>query len=144
MILHRINSPYYTSLQAFAQDFGTMFKNAMTYNVEGSEVYQDAFHLQELFNQTLQRHANSLQRPAQHYPQQFPAHPQGHSQGNPQGYTQGHPQPHAQGHPQQQYALDGPVQYQQHYPGQFSQQAPQQQYPTHPQQYSQHPHGYPQ
>ena len=52
VILHRINSPYYTSSNAFAQDFQIMFRNAMTYNQEGSDVYMDAVALQDVFFRT--------------------------------------------------------------------------------------------
>ncbi|KAJ3335051.1 hypothetical protein HDU91_002381, partial [Kappamyces sp. JEL0680] len=52
MIQHRINSPYYTSPQACAQDFQLMFRNAMTYNQEGSDVYNDAVALQQIFFST--------------------------------------------------------------------------------------------
>jgi hypothetical protein len=136
MIAHRINSPYYTSLQAFAQDFTTMFKNAMTYNVEGSEVYEDASFMQEAFNQALQKHAQSLQQsaPVQHYPQQF-VHPQQYLA--PMQHS-GQPQ-HFQGH-QQQQTFPGQQQYSQQYAGQqYSAQQP-----THPHQYPQYPHGFPQ
>ena len=53
MIQHRINSPYYQSIEHFAQDFEMMFANAMTYNVEGSDVYTDAVVLKSTFQQTL-------------------------------------------------------------------------------------------
>jgi ATP-dependent helicase STH1/SNF2 len=60
MILARINSPYYTSIQQFQQDFELMFANAMQYNVEGSDVYQDAVVLRNIFRETLNR---SMSRP---------------------------------------------------------------------------------
>jgi hypothetical protein len=60
MIYARINSPFYTSSEQFQQDFELMFANAMQYNVEGSDVYQDAIVLRNTFRETLTR---SLSRP---------------------------------------------------------------------------------
>ncbi|KAI8823675.1 SNF2 family N-terminal domain-containing protein [Fimicolochytrium jonesii] len=42
MISHRMNHAYYKTLDQFVADFHLMFANAMLYNVEGSEVYEDA------------------------------------------------------------------------------------------------------
>jgi hypothetical protein len=44
----RINSPYYTNALAFQEDFIQMFKNAMIYNDENSEVYFDAVEMQNM------------------------------------------------------------------------------------------------
>jgi ATP-dependent helicase STH1/SNF2 len=62
MIFARMNSPYYASVQHFQQDFELMFSNALQYNVEGSDVYQDAIVLRNVFRETLDR---SLSRPKQ-------------------------------------------------------------------------------
>jgi ATP-dependent helicase STH1/SNF2 len=56
IILQRINSPFYSTWQECAQDFYLMFKNAMTYNEEGSLVYQDAIALQEILNSVVQQY----------------------------------------------------------------------------------------
>jgi ATP-dependent helicase STH1/SNF2 len=53
IIKRRINSPYYKSVQEFQNDFELMFKNAMTYNVEGSDVYSDAVFLKSLLLSSL-------------------------------------------------------------------------------------------
>ncbi|TPX55887.1 hypothetical protein PhCBS80983_g04959 [Powellomyces hirtus] len=42
MIWHRLTHVYYKSIDQFVADFHLMFANAMQYNVEGSEVYDDA------------------------------------------------------------------------------------------------------
>jgi ATP-dependent helicase STH1/SNF2 len=62
MIFARVNSPFYVSVQQFQQDFELMFSNALQYNVEGSDVYQDAIVLRNVFRETLNR---SLSRPKQ-------------------------------------------------------------------------------
>ena len=54
MIAHRINSTYYKGLDAFVADFKLMFDNAMTYNQEGSVVYNDAVALKNAFYSVLQ------------------------------------------------------------------------------------------
>jgi ATP-dependent helicase STH1/SNF2 len=59
MIMHRINSPYYTTIEAFQNDFLLMFSNAMKYNVEGSIVYQDAVQLQNIFKDVLSQSISS-------------------------------------------------------------------------------------
>jgi ATP-dependent helicase STH1/SNF2 len=43
----------YNSLEEFTNDFNLMFNNAMTYNVEGSFVYNDAVELRNSFNAAL-------------------------------------------------------------------------------------------
>ncbi len=58
MIHARIHSPYYTTVQQFQQDFELMFANATQYNVEGSDVYQDAVVLRTIFRETLNRYLN--------------------------------------------------------------------------------------
>ena len=55
MISHRIASTYYKSLQEFIADFNLMFHNAMTYNEDGSMVYEDAAQLKNTFQATLER-----------------------------------------------------------------------------------------
>jgi ATP-dependent helicase STH1/SNF2 len=46
MILERIRSPYYRTIQQFRDDFRLMYDNARTFNEEGSFVYEDANTLQ--------------------------------------------------------------------------------------------------
>ena len=55
IILQRINSPYYTTWEECVNDFYLMFKNARTYNEEGSLVYQDADALQSILNATVEQ-----------------------------------------------------------------------------------------
>ncbi|SAL96136.1 hypothetical protein [Absidia glauca] len=47
MILERIRSPYYRTIQQFRDDFRLMYDNARTFNEEGSFVYEDANTLQD-------------------------------------------------------------------------------------------------
>ena len=54
MIRERIDQGDYVNLDQFRADFHLMFDNAMTYNVEGSDVYVDAQVLRGLFDQALQ------------------------------------------------------------------------------------------
>ena len=55
MISHRIASTYYKSLQDFVSDFMLMFDNAMTYNEDGSMVFEDATQLKNVFLSTKER-----------------------------------------------------------------------------------------
>ncbi|KAF8927790.1 SNF2 family N-terminal domain-containing protein [Dissophora ornata] len=50
IIKKRIHSAYYKTPGEFRDDFELMFKNAQTYNQEGSWVYEDSEKLQEEFN----------------------------------------------------------------------------------------------
>jgi ATP-dependent helicase STH1/SNF2 len=50
MISHRLHSTYYTDIGDLVADFQLMFDNAMTYNQEGSQVYNDALSLKEAFS----------------------------------------------------------------------------------------------
>ncbi|KAG0308761.1 hypothetical protein BGZ98_006936 [Dissophora globulifera] len=50
MIKKRMHSAYYKTPGQFRDDFELMFKNAQTYNQEGSWVYEDSERLQEEFN----------------------------------------------------------------------------------------------
>ncbi len=54
MISHRLHSTFYKGLGAFVADFRLMFDNAMTYNQEGSQVYNDALSLKEVFERKLE------------------------------------------------------------------------------------------
>lgn len=54
MIAHRMKHTYYKELQEFVSDFNLMFKNAMTYNEDGSQVYTDAQALKQAFESQLQ------------------------------------------------------------------------------------------
>ncbi len=53
MIAHRIHSPFYKSLAEFISDFKLMFDNALLYNQEGSQVYNDALCLKAVFEEQL-------------------------------------------------------------------------------------------
>lgn len=55
MISHRIASTYYKSIKDFIADFNLMFDNAMTYNEDGSMVYEDATQLKSIFLSTIER-----------------------------------------------------------------------------------------
>ncbi|TPX66244.1 hypothetical protein SpCBS45565_g04602 [Spizellomyces sp. 'palustris'] len=50
MIWHRLIHVYYKSLQQYIDDFHLMFANAMQYNVDGSEVYDDAVQMKHIFD----------------------------------------------------------------------------------------------
>ncbi|KAI9005360.1 SNF2 family N-terminal domain-containing protein [Gaertneriomyces semiglobifer] len=50
MIKHRMTHAYYKSLEDFVSDFHLMFANAMQYNLEGSEVYNDAVEMKDIFD----------------------------------------------------------------------------------------------
>ncbi len=50
----RIAGHTYQSLTGFRNDVHLMFRNAKTYNADGSSVYQDAVELQRVFDATLQ------------------------------------------------------------------------------------------
>ncbi|KAJ3147409.1 hypothetical protein HDU86_008024 [Geranomyces michiganensis] len=50
MILHRLRHVYYKSIEQFVADFHLMFANAMHYNLEGSEVYDDALQMKKAFD----------------------------------------------------------------------------------------------
>lgn len=52
-IWKKINAGEYATLEAFTADFDLMFKNACTYNVPESLVYQDAKVLESVFYNTL-------------------------------------------------------------------------------------------
>ncbi|KAJ3311910.1 hypothetical protein HDV04_003518 [Boothiomyces sp. JEL0838] len=60
MIAHRINSPYYTTVNQFVNDMNLMFNNALQYNLEGSDVYHDAIAMREAFQETLSREFQSV------------------------------------------------------------------------------------
>lgn len=45
----------YPSLDAAAKDFYLMFNNAKTYNIEGSEIYEDAVALEKVCRETVKR-----------------------------------------------------------------------------------------
>jgi len=53
--LKMIKNKKYTSAADFRNDFLVMFKNAQTYNMEGSEVYRDALELQNVFEREFQK-----------------------------------------------------------------------------------------
>lgn len=53
VIRERMNSSYYKNIQQFILDFHLMFRNAMTYNYEGSEVYADAIEMKSIFDQVI-------------------------------------------------------------------------------------------
>ena len=55
MISHRIVSTYYKSLADFVYDFNLMIENAMTYNEDGSVVFDDALQLKNIFLTTIER-----------------------------------------------------------------------------------------
>jgi ATP-dependent helicase STH1/SNF2 len=55
-IKKRIHQGYYPSPKEFKADFIQMFDNARLYNVEGSEVYEDAVVLQQVLEREYQRH----------------------------------------------------------------------------------------
>lgn len=55
MISHRIASTYYKSINDFIADFNLMFDNAMTYNEDGSMVYEDATQLKNIFMASIER-----------------------------------------------------------------------------------------
>ena len=50
MIDHRLKHTYYKDLSAFVRDFHLMFHNAMTFNLEGSFVYNDAIEMKKIFD----------------------------------------------------------------------------------------------
>jgi hypothetical protein len=54
-IKKRINQGYYASPKDFKADFIQMFDNARLYNVEGSEVYEDAVVLQRVLENEYRR-----------------------------------------------------------------------------------------
>lgn len=49
----RIESDHYRSLAQFVADYDLIFENAMTYNVEGSLVYEDALFLKQLVHDAI-------------------------------------------------------------------------------------------
>ncbi|KAJ3087733.1 hypothetical protein HK102_010398 [Quaeritorhiza haematococci] len=51
----RMNSSFYKLPEQFKEDFHLMFANAMTYNVEGSDVYTDAQVMKNIFNETFEK-----------------------------------------------------------------------------------------
>ncbi|KAI8928134.1 SNF2 family N-terminal domain-containing protein [Entophlyctis helioformis] len=53
MILHRANHAFYKDVSAFVADFHLMFANAMTYNMEGSEVWEDAVEMKKIFDEQI-------------------------------------------------------------------------------------------
>ncbi|KAI9097249.1 SNF2-family ATP dependent chromatin remodeling factor snf21 [Phlyctochytrium arcticum] len=55
MIHHRANYAYYKNLQHFLQDMHLMFSNAMQYNVDGSEVYEDAAAMKQMLDEEAER-----------------------------------------------------------------------------------------
>ncbi len=54
-IRKRVNSSYYKSLGQFSADWQLMFRNARTYNQEGSWVYVDAEEMEKVFNDSTTR-----------------------------------------------------------------------------------------
>lgn len=44
---------HYTSIADYRADWHLMFSNARQYNIEGSQIYEDAVYLQEVFDQQL-------------------------------------------------------------------------------------------
>lgn len=48
-IRNRINNHSYRSIDELADDFAHMCQNAQTYNVEGSQIYDDSLTLQKIF-----------------------------------------------------------------------------------------------
>ena len=64
-VAERIDSQSYTSLQELISDYELIFKNAMTYNVEGSMIYEDALLLKQAVHDTvdtfIQEHAQELE-----------------------------------------------------------------------------------
>lgn len=60
MILHRIKSPYYNSVEEFRDDFLLMFANACRYNMEGSVVYEDAMKMKNIFLNMLQAQSGGV------------------------------------------------------------------------------------
>ncbi|KAJ3386117.1 hypothetical protein HDU92_002677 [Lobulomyces angularis] len=55
----RINSSYYKTIFQFQEDFDLMFKNAMIYNQEGSDVFTDALEMKKVFEFNLKNHLNN-------------------------------------------------------------------------------------
>ncbi|KAJ8329722.1 hypothetical protein BDV3_003709 [Batrachochytrium dendrobatidis] len=53
MILHRAKHTFYPDLQSFISDFHLMFANAMAYNMEGSEVWEDAVQMKKVFDDVI-------------------------------------------------------------------------------------------
>ncbi|KAK9721803.1 ATP-dependent DNA helicase Snf21 [Basidiobolus ranarum] len=54
IIKKRMRSGYYSNVRQFRDDFNLMFKNAQTFNQEGSWVYTDATIMKDAFDQRLQ------------------------------------------------------------------------------------------
>ena len=52
-IVEKINSEAYQNLAQFVSEYDLIFQNAMTYNVEGSLVYEDALFLKQLVHDTI-------------------------------------------------------------------------------------------
>lgn len=63
-VAERIDSHQYNTLAELIADYDLIFKNAMTYNVEGSMVYEDALLLKQLVHDTvdtfMEEHAQEL------------------------------------------------------------------------------------
>lgn len=57
-VADKIDSHQYSSLADLINDYETIFKNAMTYNVEGSIVYEDALLLKQLVHDTIDTFIN--------------------------------------------------------------------------------------
>ncbi|KAI8920986.1 Bromodomain-containing protein [Powellomyces hirtus] len=53
MIRRKVRDKVYRSMGEFESDFSLMIANAMEYNTEGSDVYEDAMALQELFTELM-------------------------------------------------------------------------------------------
>ncbi|KAJ3124934.1 hypothetical protein HK100_011058 [Physocladia obscura] len=53
-IQQKINSHRYVSFDEIKADFALLFGNARTYNVEGSDLYEDSIELEQIFNETLE------------------------------------------------------------------------------------------
>jgi ATP-dependent helicase STH1/SNF2 len=64
-VAERIDSNNYSNLSDLINDYDLIFKNAMTYNVEGSMVYEDALVLKQLVHDTvdtfMEEHAQELE-----------------------------------------------------------------------------------
>jgi ATP-dependent helicase STH1/SNF2 len=54
MIESKIKNQEYKSIAELQADFHKLFANAMQYNMQGSEVYEDAVEMKKLFDNTLQ------------------------------------------------------------------------------------------
>lgn len=53
---NKLDKNEYSSLDAASKDYHLMFTNAKTYNVEGSEIFQDAVALDKLVRETIKKY----------------------------------------------------------------------------------------